>query len=118
MAAAQINLTIDKGSTFRKDFIWKAGLAITPVDLTGCTAKMQIRPAHGSPVLLLELTSNPAQYLSLGTTNGTISIDIPANVTREIAVENAVYDLEITMSDSSVTRLLYGSIEFTPEVTL
>lgn len=54
MAAAKLKLTIDQGASFTKLFTWKAGPAQTPVDLTGCTARMQIRKEIATPAAKVE----------------------------------------------------------------
>ena len=55
---AKLKLTIYQGATFRKRLTWKGPLpAQTPIDLTGCTARMQVRPEVESSTVLLELTT-------------------------------------------------------------
>lgn len=53
---AKLKLTIYQGATFRKRLTWTAPGG-TPVDLTGCTARMQVRAEVGSPTVLLSLTT-------------------------------------------------------------
>lgn len=43
MAAEKLKLLIEQGATFRKTLTWKAGTPPVPVNLTGCTARMQMR---------------------------------------------------------------------------
>ena len=42
MAAAQYDILIEQGATFSRTFVWKDSSEVA-VDLTGYTARMQIR---------------------------------------------------------------------------
>ncbi len=112
MTAAKLKLTIEQGSTFRKLFTWKAGV---PVDLTGCTARMQIRETIPSSVVLHSLTTENGG-ITLGGVAGTIALLIPATATAAFAWTSGVWDLEI-VNGTEVTRLLYGPVVVTQEVT-
>jgi hypothetical protein len=45
MQPAHIDLEVYKGSTFVKIIQWKTGIPTAAVNLTGCTARMQLRKA-------------------------------------------------------------------------
>ena len=114
MAAAKRNLKIEQGATFRKPLIWKAdGIA---VDLTGWTARMQIRPTIESDVIIAELTTEN-DGIAIDGPAGKISLYIGAAQTAAMNFETAVYDLELVDSQGDVFRLLYGSVSLSPEVT-
>ena len=113
---AKLKLKIIQGATFRKPLVWLAPDKTTPIDLTGCTARMQVRSEVESPAVLLELT----------TENGGIAIDGPAGkltlrisptATAAIAWESGVWDLEVVHPSGDVTRLAQGAISVSPEVT-
>lgn len=71
---AKLKFTIYQGATFRKRLTWKGPLpAQTPIDLTGCTARMQVRPEVESPTVLLELTTANGG-ITLGGVAGTIEL--------------------------------------------
>jgi hypothetical protein len=85
-----------------------------PVDLTGATARMQIRAKPGA-ALLLELT----------TENGGLSIASPGTITRYLSAtasaalgwSTGVYDLEVEYPDGTVHRYFEGNVTVSPEVT-
>jgi hypothetical protein len=115
------NLCINQFATFEKVFIWTAGMCDCgtvgatsgPVDLTGYTAALQIRPFALSTTILYDASSN----ITLGGTAGTITLDIPATATALFTWWNGVYDLLLTSSAGIATRLLMGSVTVTPGVT-
>jgi hypothetical protein len=54
---ANIDITIVEGGTFNKTFQWKTGDPSVPVDLTGYTARMQVRAKLKDDVPLLDILS-------------------------------------------------------------
>lgn len=108
-------LPIYQGATFRKRLRWVSPSG-TPVDLTGCTARMQARPEKGSDTVLMDLsTSNGG--ITLGGTSGYIDLYLNHAATKLMEWESAVHDLEITHPNGDVTRLAEGSIGVSKEVT-
>ena len=94
---------------------WKDS-AGTPIDVTGCTGRMQIRPSVESPTVLAELSSTN-DGVAFGGANGIVALHIPAAQTAAFAWRSGVYDLEVAFPDGTVRRLLYGSVVVSPEVT-
>lgn len=86
-----------------------------PVDLTGCSARMQIRDQPGGP-LRLELSTEPGQGLTLDPA-GTLRREITAAQTGALTFAKAVYDLELTFADGTVQRWAEGSVTLSPQVT-
>src|SRR6186713_331399 len=115
MSAFKLNLTIDQGATFDKTVTWKTGKPALPVDLTGATARMQIRAKIDSPTVLVSLTTENGGIV-LGGATGDVTMRIEAVVTAAITWRAGVYDLEIVFADSTVRRLLAGSVSVSPEV--
>jgi hypothetical protein len=103
-----------QGSTFRRVFTWT--IDGTPVNLSGSTARMQVRKKASDSAVVL--TATP--YITLGGSAGTIDLNIPASVLAGIAPRagdsSYVYDLEI-VTGSVVTTLLAGRFFVAPEVT-
>lgn len=100
-------------------FAWRA-----PVDLTGFTARMQIRADVASADILLELTTNPAPgggtgnaRLVVDNTAKTITATISATDTAALTFEKGVFDLELVSAGGTVTRLASGTVVVSPEVT-
>jgi len=85
-----------------------------PVDLTGATARMQIRAGIGG-ALLLELTTENDGLAITGP--GTLTRTMSAAQTAALAWTEAVYDLEIQYADGTVQRYLQGAVTVSREVT-
>ena len=85
-----------------------------PVDLSGASARMQIRADFDGPVLL-ELSTVTGGLTITGP--GTIEREIPASDTASITWTKAVYDLEVEYADGTVHRYFEGPVSVSPEVT-
>lgn len=116
MTAFKVPFKIDKGSTLDETFTWKAGTPAVPVDLTGCTARMQVRSEIDSPIVLLELTTENGG-IELGGTAGTIRRRMTASATAALTWDSGVYDMEIVFANGTVQRKLKGPASVSPEVT-
>lgn len=114
MPSFTLNLKIDQGTTFSKKAIWKSGTPPTPVNLTGCTAKMQIRDKVGSSTVLLELTTENGGIVLGGVTGSIEFCKLSAATTSQIAWRIGVYDLKITFADSTVKRKISGTVSVSP----
>lgn len=115
---AKLKFTIYQGATFRKRLTWKAPSG-TPIDLTGCTARMQVRSEVESDVVLLNLTTENGG-ITLGGSAGTVDLYLGAVATAAITWDGGVFDLEIIhpgAQPDDVTRIAQGSISVSPEVT-
>jgi len=112
MTPGKLNFTCPQGSTFSRTLTYK--INDNPVNLTGYSAKMQVRPFHYSDDLLIDLSSSSG--ITLGASAGTIAVLVSASATQEIPAGDYVYDLEIT-TESNVYRLVEGKFVVTPEVT-
>lgn len=117
MAAVKQNLTVLQGETFRRQWTWKAGTPPTPVDLTGCTARMHVRATVAAPELLLDMGTTPGTSITLGGVDGTVVVEMTAAATAALAWQQAVYDLEIAHPGGQVRRLFAGRIAVKLEVT-
>lgn len=137
MAAATLNLTgdlrIEQGSTYDLTLtIYDVYDVVTPANnvlhnLTGHTARMQIRKTLASNTVEQELLSSTAgavpgsvAKLVLGGAAGTIRIFIPAAITAAYngSWTMGVYDLEIERtSDVYTWREIKGDVELDLEVT-
>lgn len=123
MTAVTRDLAIEQGATFRLAFTWcQSGgvdgtgtpIAGTPYDLTGCSARMQIRKSYSTPVLVAIVTDDG---ITLGGTDGTVTIDISAARTDALNVKTGRYDLEIEFPSGDVYRVLEGAVTVSPNVT-
>lgn len=92
-----------------------------PWDLTGYTARMQVRKYVESATTIATLTTeNAATFrITLGDptpTDGKISLFIRAEDTRNITT-SGVYDIEIISPTNEVDRILQGEFVLSQEVT-
>jgi hypothetical protein len=124
--AGNYNMTCQQGSTFRRTIeieqpnlvVDPTGQTFEPFDLSGYSAKMQVRRTIDSTSFMLELsTQNGA--LTINPTEDSVNqiyIDISASVTASVDTDG-VYDIEITNPDGTVSRILQGIFTLSPEVT-
>ncbi len=119
MQPASIDLEIYQGASFKQTFIWNAGTTpnINPVNLNGCTMKMQIRKKAKDENILDELTIENNKIVLDDPVNGKFSIDLTGSETESYTFTSAVYDLKIIFSDDNTVRFCQGSIIVYPAVT-
>jgi len=113
MTPGKYNMVCPQGSTLMKQITYT--IDDIPVNLTGYTAKMQVRESHASPTVVVELTTSNGR-IELGGSLGTIDLNIPYDVTTIIKPKKYVYDLEL-INGTNVYRLIEGDFYVTPEVT-
>lgn len=89
--------------------------AITPIDLTGATARMQVRRRVRETAHLVELTTENGR-ITLGGKNGTIQLNLSPSDTQGLLAGKAFYDFEL-ISGAVVDRLFSGEFHITPEIT-
>jgi tRNA threonylcarbamoyladenosine modification (KEOPS) complex Pcc1 subunit len=87
-----------------------------PIDLTGYTARMQIREKVDSTTTIKELTTENGG-ITLDITNSKITVTISATDTAAFTFASAVYSLELVSSTNVVTPLINGNISLVREVT-
>lgn len=88
----------------------------TPVDLTGFTARMQLRANINDDTVIEELTSENGK-INISNVNKTITLTIPASTTAGYTFSTAVYSLEMISSGGQVTPFCSGSFTLVKEVT-
>lgn len=111
MTAATYNLTIDQGS----DFAIQLTLAEngSAKDLTGYSARAQLRPTKASSTLSATFTCTVTDAAA-----GIIRMALGNSVTAALSAGIYYYDLEIfTSGDGVVTRLIEGQATINQEVT-
>jgi len=103
------NIIIDQGSTF------STTVSVTdeddlPINLTGYTANAQMRKHYSSVI-------SYAFDTSIAANTGVITLAMSSNATNSLTAGRYVYDVEITTSGGSVSRLVEGIVTVTPGVT-
>jgi hypothetical protein len=113
--AGKLDITLEEGTDFQTTLTWKDSND-QPIDLTGFSAKMQIRKTAGlTGTPELELTD--AAGLTLGGALGTIIVNITA-VQNIFGSKSFVYDLILTDGAGTITPLLRGTITSIAKVTI
>jgi hypothetical protein len=112
----KLDLLIEQGATFTKSLTLVQSNG-SPRDLTGYTARMQIRTALTGPVVLELSTENGG--IIIEELAGKIHLEITAGQTAALTIRSGVYDLEMVAPGATptVTRLLSGKVTVSPEVT-
>ena len=114
MAATTYDILIEQGATYSQLVTYKeSGVA---VNLTGYTARMQVRSTLESATTVVELTTANGR-IALGGAAGTITLTISATDTASLTAGRGVYDLELVSGSGIVTRLLQGVATISRNVT-
>lgn len=87
-----------------------------PVDLTGYTARMQVREKLNSTTTLLDLTTENLG-ITINNNTKTIAIDVADTITATLSFRSATYSLEVISPLGIVTTLMYGNVYLNKEVT-
>lgn len=126
MRAGTYNFTCEQGSTFSRlieleqpDLVTDpTGQTFDVFDLSGYTARMQVRRTIDSSTAMVTLTTENGG-ITINQTPGSINhINIYIADTQTSTLQsNGVYDIEIINSDGEVSRILQGVFTVSPEVT-
>ena len=142
MAAGNYDIQAEQGATF-KLYMFYRDSSLTGVDLTGCSAEMQVRRSKTTDELILHIDNtgvtgggSTGSYTlgqtfegvagtggialnsgTAGSITGGIYITIDAVTMKNIPHGRHFYDLEI-IQGSTVDRLLYGRFDVSDEVIL
>lgn len=111
MAAAYQELFLEQGTTFTTN-ITLDDVDGVPFDLTGVTAKSQIRKSYYSSNTTAEFAVNINSPQT-----GVILLSLDAPTTANIAAGRYVYDVAIRDTANTVTRVLEGIVNVIPQVT-
>lgn len=121
MPALKKNLYIEQGATYRLPFTWHQGTVEVPgpvVDLTGMSARMQVRKSLKSPAVITALSTGLEPRIILGAETGTILITLTDADTQALDFSCGVYDFEIVRPfGQGVDRLLQGKVYVDMNVT-
>lgn len=115
--SAELNITIDQGSTWTKSVTWQDSNG-DAYDLSSYEARMMIRKHYadndkGLPLVSLTETDG----ITLGASTNNVVIVIEDTVTEIIPGGIYYYDLELISPSQEVTKLLRGKAVVLPEVT-
>jgi len=111
MSAGYLNLYLDQGTTF-STAITLDDVYGNNYDLANVSCHSQIRKSYYSS------NATAIFITSVNNGNGTVTLELSANTTANIAGGRYVYDVNITDTISKVTtRILEGIIEVSPSAT-
>jgi hypothetical protein len=113
----KFNISIIKGSRYLKSFIYTDS-SKAPIDISGLSARMQIRERENSPAFETELTTTNGQ-ITLGGVTGQINIILGATDTDLLTITNGVYDMELYNAGDPdvVDTILEGAVTVSDAIT-
>ncbi len=114
--AGQENWEIDQNTTFTFTIEYKDEND-APIDLTDCSAKLQVRDTKGGSKLAFSLTS-PAGGIIIDEPNGRLTIKMTPTQTNKLFYPKSSYDIMLTDSNLNKTKLLEGFITLSRSVTI
>jgi hypothetical protein len=122
MVPGAYNIVAQQGSTLPIPFTLKNPDG-SPVNLAGCTPRMQVRASAASTTVILDCTA----YLTIpDAAGGKVQLLVPDDVMATIAARQPpfapsapayVYDLDVEMADGSKDTWLAGTFTVLAEVT-
>lgn len=118
-SGSKLDLVMVQGATFEKAFEWKDASKVN-IDLTGYTARLQVRSETDSSTSLLELTTENGRITLNDPTTGVIQLYVSAADTAALTFNTGVYDLELQHTASGrtiVDNIVYGSVSLRKNVT-
>lgn len=111
-----LDLNCYQGANFDYSLTWtRSG---TAVNLTGYSARMQVRDSYDAGTAIVSLVSGTG--ITLGGTAGTVLLELDATATALLdGTPNSqyIYDLELVSGAGYVTRLIEGRFYVFAEVT-
>jgi len=107
--AVKANLVVDQGTTYSTVITVETSVGEV-LDLTTYTGAAQMRKHYTS--------SNSVSFVvGLGGVLGTVTLQMTANTTNNLVAGRYVYDVELTDSSNTVSRIIEGIVTVTPNVT-
>jgi hypothetical protein len=130
MAAGRHNFTIEQGADFNPIITYRdpppdpndPDTPGDPIDITGFTARMQVRTGSKTGTVVLDMTTENGLIVILNGPLGQFQFDVDAVATAALTAAEfsplALYDFEIVDLASVVIRLLEGAVAFSVNVTV
>jgi hypothetical protein len=114
MALSTYDISADQGSDLDTLITYTNDVG-TLINLTGCSARMQVRQFAGSSKPVLNLTSSSG--ITLGGAAGTIRILISAAALSLVPAGSYAYDIELVDTAQVVLKIISGQFVVNAEVT-
>ena len=114
--AGQKNFEVDQNATFSFVVEYKDNND-NAIDLTGASAKMQVRDTKGGAKLAVTLTS-PSGGIVIDPANGKLTIKMTPTQTNKLFYPKSSYDLMVVDSNGNKIKLLEGFMTLNRSVTI
>lgn len=114
--AGQKNFDVDQNATFSFVVEYKDENG-SAIDLTGASAKMQIRDVKGGSKLAVTLTS-PSGGIVINGALGKLTVTLTPTQTNKLFYPKSVYDIMVVDSNSNKIKLLEGFMTLNRSVTI
>jgi len=114
--AGQKNFEVDQNATFSFVIEYKDNND-NAIDLTGASAKMQVRDTKGGAKLAVTLTS-PSGGIVIDPLNGKLTIKMTPTQTNKLFYPKSSYDLMVVDSNGNKIKLLEGFMTLNRSVTI
>jgi len=114
--AGQKNFEVDQNTTFTFIIEYKDANG-NPINLTGASAKLQVRDTKGGSKLAFTLTS-PSSGITIDPALGKLTIRMTPTQTNKLFYPKSSYDLMLTDSNAVKTKLIEGFITLSRSVTI
>lgn len=114
--AGQKNFEVDQNATFSFVVEYKDEND-NAIDLSGASAKMQVRDTRGGTKLAVTLTS-PSGGITIDGPNGKLTVKMTPTQTSKIFYPKSSYDLMVVDSNGNKIKLLEGFMTLNRSVTI
>jgi hypothetical protein len=114
--AVQKNFEVDQNTTFTFIVEYKDNNG-NAINLTGASAKLQVRDTKGGSKLAFTLTS-PASGITIDPALGKLTIRMTPTQTSKLFYPKSSYDLMLTDSNAVKTKLIEGFLTLSRSVTI
>jgi len=117
MAGKKKNFEVDQNTTFKFQVKYTEDDQVTPINLTGASAKMQVRDTAGGTKLAFSLTS-PSGGIVIDGSTGTLDVTVTPTQTNKLFYPKSAYDIMVIDSNGNKTKLLEGFLTLSRSVTI
>jgi hypothetical protein len=108
--------SLPQGDTYTFSFLVLSGTPQVPVNLTGCTALMQVRDASGTVVFDFKSTNGKITLQPAGEA-GRVVVSTPKEDTATKVPGDYLYDFRLLDAAGQMTTQFGGPFTITPTVT-
>jgi hypothetical protein len=115
--AVKKNFEVDQNATFNFQIQYTEDDEVTAIDLTGASAKLQVRDTQGGSKLAFTLTS-PAGGITINGPTGTLDVKMTPTQTNKLFYPKSAYDIMVIDTNGNKIKLLEGFITLSRSVTI